>query len=357
MKLYGKDMDRKEILKRIGDISQIGSVKMYEFTDGLARGLRAADVKTPSGIDMSIILDRGLDISSLTYHNIPISWRSVTKETSPYYYDSSGLEWLRTFFGGLLTTCGLDNVGGPCMDEGEELGLHGRISNLASENISSEIKWENDTCAFVVKGTVRQVKVFGEKLELKRTIRTLLDDPRIVIEDEIENIGFSTSPLMLMYHVNIGYPVIDEGAKLLESKAIVRPRDEEAQKGYAAFNEFSKPIKGFKEQVFYHDIEEDGEGNANIAIVNESFNNGAGIGIGLKYSKKTLPHLIQWKQMGEGEYVCGIEPSNCLVGGRAAERKNNALEFIEPGQIIKNRLEFNILASKKDIALFRDQYC
>ncbi len=356
MKIYGKNIQKEELLKRVGDISQVGGVKMYEFTDGLARGIRAADIKTPSGIDMSILLDRGMDISNLTYHNIPISWRSVTRETSPYYYDNRGLEWLRTFFGGFLTTCGLDNIGGPCTDEGEELGLHGRISNLASENISSEIKKEKGNCIVSVKGTVRQVKVFGEKLVLKRAISAFMESPRVIIEDEIENIGFSSSPLMILYHVNIGYPVIDEGAKLLESRAIVKPRDEEAQKGYHAFNEFCPPIKDFKEQVFYHDIEEDDEGNSNIAIVNEGFNNGNGIGLWLKYSKKTLPYLAQWKQMGEGEYVCGIEPTNSFLSGRANERKENGLKFIEPGQIIKNRLEFNVLTSNKDISLFRDKY-
>jgi hypothetical protein len=357
MKLYGKEIGKNELLKRVGDISQIGHIKMYELTDGASRGVRAADLKTPSGIDMSIIMDRGMDISSLTYHNIPISWRSVTRETSPYYYNFSGMEWLRTFFGGLLTTCGLDNIGGPCTDQGEELGLHGRISNLSAERVCQEVKWEGDTYWLQVSGVVRQVKVFGEKLELKRKISAFMDSPKIIIEDEVENIGFNNTPLMILYHINIGYPIIDEGAKLLGSKAKVRPRDREAEKGLGSFNEFSPPVKGFKEQVFFHDIEEDGEGNSNIAIVNEGFNAGSGLGIWLKYSKKTLPNLIQWKQMGEGEYVCGIEPSNSLIRGRAKEREENNLKHLEPGQVEKFKLEINILSSNDEIELFRKEYC
>jgi len=29
--------------------------------------------------------------------------------------------------------------------------------------------------------------------------------------------------------------------------------------------------------------------------------------------------LVQWKMMGRGAYVTGLEPSNCKVGGRAEE--------------------------------------
>jgi hypothetical protein len=61
--------------------------------------------------------------------------------------------------------------------------------------------------------------------------------------------------------------------------------------------------------------------------------------------------------MGEGEYVCGIEPANAFVGGRANERKEKTLKFIKPGQVIKHRLEFNVLTSNKEIAMFRDKYC
>lgn len=357
MKVFGKDLKKEELLKRVGDLSQVGGIKMFEFIEGSARGVRAADIKTPSGIDMTVVLDRGMDISSLTYQNIPISWRSVTRETSPYSYEAAGLEWLRTFFGGLLTTCGLDNIGGPCTDEGEELGLHGRISNLAAERVCHEARWEGDTVCLRLKGAVRQTKVFGEKLELRRQITAYMDSPRIVVEDEIENLGFEPAPMMVLYHINIGYPVIDEGSRLLEAKAVVKPRDEEAEKGLDSHDAFSAPIKGFKEQVFFHDIQEDREGNGNIALVNEGFQDKRGLGIWLRYSKKTLPHLIQWKQMGEGEYVCGIEPSNSLIGGRAAERQAGDLPFIGPGQVIKNRLELTVLGSNDEIAYFKKKFC
>ena len=60
--------------------------------------------------------------------------------------------------------------------------------------------------------------------------------------------------------------------------------------------------------------------------------------------------------MGEGEYVCGIEPANSLVRGRNIERQKKTLKFIKPGEKISYRLEFNILESKKDIDIFRKNF-
>ena len=298
-----------------------------------------------------------MDISYLSYKSIPICWRSATKETSSAYYESRGNEWLRTFYGGLVTTCGLTTIGLASVDNGEELGLHGRIGNISAENIITDGRWEDDTYVMSVQGKIREAKVFGDKLQLERKITTWMDDPRIVIEDTIENIGYSISPLMILYHINIGYPVLDKNSKLLESKAEVTPRGEDAKKGMDNFNRFSSPMKGYNELCYYHDIKADAEGNSNIAIVNEDFNNGEGIGIWLKYNKDNLPYLIQWKQMDMGEYICGIEPCNSFVDGRKAEREKGTLKFIKPGQIINYRIEFNILKSNKDVENFRNRFC
>jgi len=349
MKIFGKDIKKDELNKKIGDISQLGGIKYYEFIDGVSRGVRGIDIKSPCGLDFTVLPDRGIDISSMSYKSIPIAWRSTTRETSPIYYESRGMEWLRTFYGGLLTTCGLSTFGSPSIDNNEEFGLHGRISNIVGERILADGCWEGDRYKMWIQGRVRESRVFGDKLELSRKITTWMDQPVLIIEDVVENIGAQTSPLMILYHVNIGYPVVDKEAELIEPEAKVIARDAEAEKGINNFSKFMEPLRGFSEQVFFHDIKADNEGNGNVAIINESFNNGKGIGIWLKYNKNNLPNLIQWKQMGEGEYVCGIEPGNSYPRGRDIERKEKNIRYIEPGQKINFRLEFNILKDGNDI--------
>jgi len=356
MEVFGREISRKELQQKIGDISQLGGIKYYEFIDGVSRGVRAVDIKSPCGLDFTVLLDRGMDISSLSYKSVPITWRSATRETSPAYYESRGIEWLRTFYGGLITTCGLTTMGPPSVDNGEELGLHGRIANIGAENVLADGCWEGDRYKMWVRGKVREARVFGDKLELSRKITAWMDEPKIIIEDTVENIGSEPSPFMVLYHVNIGFPVVDDGSELLEAKAIVTPRDDEAKDGYADFNKFSSPVRGFKEKVYFHDISADSKGYSNVAIVNEDFNNSSGIGIWMKFKKDTLPLMTQWKQMGMGEYVCGIEPCNSPVGGRKAERESGNLKFIEPGESVDFRLEFNILKSNADIRSFRDSF-
>lgn len=357
MKIFGKELDKEGILKRIGDISQLGGMKCYQFTDGVSKGIRAVDLKCICGIDMTVLIDRAMDISYLSYKSIPVSWKSATRETSSIYYESKGDEIARTFYGGLLTTCGLTYMGYPCIDEGEELSLHGRISNLPAENVCVSGKWESNTYVMEIGGKVRETKVFGDKLELERKITTWIDIPKIVVEDTVINIGSRKSPLMILYHVNIGYPVLDSSSKLLEGPSKVTPMDRWAKKGLGEYSKFSEPTSDFKQQIFFHDIEKDEEGYGNVAIVNPAFNNSEGIGLWLRFSKESLPYLIQCKQMGGGEYFCGIEPANSLIRGRKVEREKGTLKFIEPDEEVKYRLEFNILTSNKDIKDFEDKYC
>jgi hypothetical protein len=356
MEIFGKSISKKEIQQKTGDINQLGGIKYYENIDGVSRGVRAIDIKSPGGLDLTILPDRGMDISSCSYKSIPIAWKSAVRETSPVYYEGRGKEWLRTFYGGLVTTCGLTSMGLPSVDNGEEIGLHGRIANISAESVLADGRWEDDRYLIWVQGKVRETKVYGDKLQLSRKITTWMDEPRLIIEDVVENIGSSTSPLMMLYHVNIGFPVLDRGAELLEARAKVTPRDKEAEKAMESFNKFTDPVQDFAEQVYFHDIEADREGNSNIALANEEFDNGRGIGVWLKFNKDNLPLLTQWKQMGMGEYVCGIEPCNSPVTGRKAAREKGTLKFIEPGQTFGFRLEFNILKSTEDIRAFREKF-
>ena len=357
MEIFGKKLDKNEILKRIGDITQIGEIKHYEFTDGVSKGLRGIDIFCPSGLFMTIVPDRGMDISYLAYKNIPICWRSATNVTSPAYYESRGEEWFRTFFGGLLTTCGLSNTGTSCVDDKKEYGLHGRISNISAEKVNSYGIWENNRYKISTKGKVREASVFGDKLELSRIISVCMDEPRILIQDCVENIGWSNAPILILYHINIGWPVLDISSKLIESSSKVIPVNEtfsnkaDAQDALKKYFSFSEPIHEYREQCFIHDIKPDSSGYSNIALINKDFDNGRGIGVQVKFNKETLPYLVQWKQMGEGEYVCGLEPSNGIYCREEAKKKKT-LVFLEPGEKVFFDFEINILTSNDDIEMF-----
>ncbi len=346
------NFNKREILKYIGDTSQMFGVKDYRLNGGKAEGTRAIDVKNGSGLEFTVLPDRCLDISWITYKGLNLSYISSTGIVSPQYFNERGISFLRSFYAGLLTTCGLMNVGSPCNDNGEELGLHGRISNTPGEEVYCGTKWIEDSPVMKVEGKVREARLFGENLTMQREITCIAGENKIKIADTVENCGFKKQPLMLLYHFNLGYPLLDEGAYLLTPTKEVKARDSEAEKGLGEYNLFQKPTSGYSEQVFYHDLKTDSTGNTFAALINEKIE----IGIVFSFNKNELFNLTEWKQMGESEYVLGIEPCNCNVSGRADARSKSVLEYIEPGEVRKFNIEIEILDGMSEIGKFKSYF-
>jgi hypothetical protein len=290
-----------------------------------------------------------MDIGMATYNGIPLNWYSGTGYVESSYFEPEDFGWLRSFHGGLLTTCGLTYLGKPCVDNGKKLGLHGRISNIPAKNICLNTYWEKDDYILSVKGEAREISVFGENVCLRREITVRTGEPRLFIHDEIENMGYSEVEHMILYHFNLGYPIVDEGSKLISKTKELIPRDKEAELSKEDYNRFTAPIKNFKEKVYYHKMESDKNGFVTTALVNEQFCNGQGIVVYLKYSIKELPFFVEWKMVGEGVYVVGLEPGNCLVEGRDKEREAKRLKYLMPGEIKKYNLELGVINSKKEI--------
>lgn len=326
--LYGRSLNRGELEKRIGHLSQVAGVRMVELQDGVEKGVRAADVRTGSGLRFQISLDRGMDISAAEYKGIPLAWRSPAGDVHPSCYDPRGMGWLRSFPGGLMTGCGLTHAGAPCVDQGEELGLHGRLSNTPATNVGSSAEWIGDTCRFTVGGDIREGALFRDNLVLQRSIEVELGQSTITFRDTVINEGVKTSPLMMLYHINLGWPMIDEGARLLLNAKSSTPRDAEASKGFQEARTISGPIAGYNEQVFYHDLIADEKGFATALLVNNKIQ----LGLFVQFRQKELDRFVQWKMVGEKEYVLGLEPANCQVSGRTKERERGSLQHLEPGE-------------------------
>lgn len=352
--VFGKDYNKGELMRLIGDVSQLAGMKKYELLDGKGRGVRAVDIWTGTGFCFTVILDRGMDISRASYCGKSLCWRSSIGEVHPHFFEPEGLGWLRSFSGGLLATCGLTYCGAPCDDEGEKLGLHGRISHVMADKVSLEEKWEKDDYELSVSGLLRESVIFGENLVLRRKIRTRLGESRLWIHDVVENEGYQRTPFMLLYHINGGFPVVAEGGRLISPSLEVIARDEEAKKGKENYDKFTSPIPGFKEKCYYHKMKEDSSGQVSCALVNENLG-GDGFGFYIKYRKEQLPQFIEWKMMGEGTYVVGMEPANCLVEGRDKERERGSLRFLEPGERKEFELEIGVLSGGEAIDKFRKE--
>lgn len=340
--IYGNDFARWELMKRVGDISQIAGARHSTLKSGRAAGVGSVDVKTGAGLNFTVLPDRGLDIAWADYKGMALGYISKTGVTNPSFYESDGYGFLRGFYGGLLTTCGLTYMGASCVDEGKSLGLHGRISNTPAEDVCVSNEWEQDDFVMKIKGRLRESAVFGEHLVQTREISAKLGENKLIIKDSIENCGFDSQPLMLLYHCNFGYPLLSAETKLILPDGTVKARDQEALKGIDKCKEFSDPVHNYKEQVFYHEFNESDDEKVTACLFNKSLGD-KGIGVYVKYDGKQLPHLVEWKQVGEGEYVVGIEPGTWYPEGRSEARKRGELLFIEPGEKRVFELEIGVV--------------
>jgi hypothetical protein len=332
-KLWGKEYSKEELIPRLGDLSQIASVLPCELADGNERGCKVVLIRNAAGLELTVLTDRGMSIYDLSLRGVPLAFKTAVGPLHPSHCSSKGLDWLSSWPAGLLTPCGLANVGSPCADESGEAGLHGRIASIAARNVSYGGRWTQEgNYELFVEGTVTETSFFGVNLCLRRRISALIDESRFWIEDRVENRGFEAAPLMLLQHINLGFPLIDAGSRLLLPAGVTVARDAEAQAGIGEWMCFAEPQKSYREQVFYHDCQADAENRVRATVHNPEFENGTGIGLYVQYLKSEYPNLVQWKMMKQGTYVCGIEPANCHVAGRSEERKRGTLVMLAGGE-------------------------
>ncbi|MDO9580104.1 MAG: aldose 1-epimerase family protein [Bacteroidales bacterium] len=331
-------MDKHELLKYIGNLSQIGGCRHYTLGEGWGRGMRAIDVNTGSGLQYTVLPDRGMDLSLASFKGTNLVYISCNGETHPSFYESAGAGWLRTFAGGLLTTCGLTHLGPPCTDNGEQLGLHGRYSTIPVRQFADVSDWEGNEYYYKVKGIIEEGSLFGNKLRMEREIASVGGQNMIRIADKITNFGNKKSPYTILYHMNFGYPLLSEVAELVIDPLETLPRDTEAMKGMKEFRSFIKPQAEYSEQVFFHTLKGNQNGEATITLKNRQ----VGIAVNINFNINKLPYVNQWKMMGYGEYVLGIEPSNVLCKSRNILREENALPLLQPDESITNILEISV---------------
>lgn len=350
MKKWNYTVNKQELLKHMGSVSQLGGLKRYTFAEGRAKGIEAVDVATGSGLDFTVLPDRCMDIAWMRYKGVPISYMSKADIAGGAYAEADGMEWLRNFYAGMLTTCGFSNVGGPCREErrifGQQLhGLHGRLANLPAYDVGCSGDWADDGYVMKISGKVRQSAVHGENLVLTRTITAKLGEKKLVIHDEIENEGHVDEPLMLLYHMNFGYPLLDANSRLLANSYAVRGADATAEAELELCKEFHAPMHLRDERCYFHDLCCDEYGMTQIALVNDALE----LGASLRFSIKELPCLTEWKMLSEGEYVVGLEPGNTNPVGRLAAKERGTLEYIAPGEKKEVTIELTILDGADEI--------
>ncbi len=331
---------------RLGRPEQLGGVTAFRYDDGAAMGMRGLLVRTTTGLELEILPDRALDVPRAYFRGTALAWQAPVGIVPSAVYAPAGDAFERSFFGGLVTTCGLTAFGPPGEDRWGRFGQHGHIDHVAAEDVSHRIVTIEGRRELEIRGTMREASLFGAILRLERCWRIGLDASTIELHDRVINEGGTTTPHMLLYHCNAGYPLLDDDSRLEIAQSRVQPRDHVARAGLAEWNRAAAPQGDFAEQVFIVDPIVDSAGYAGALFVNPRLDDGRGLGLRIRWDASTLASLFTWRMLGVRRYVMSVEPANCpTIEGRVAAAERGTLPFLEPGESRSYHLQFEVVCA------------
>ena len=366
--VHGRELSRRELSRRMSRLDAIAGVRLVTLGDGPERGVRALEFRTGTGLDFDVMVDRCMDVGAVRYRGAAIGWQSPTGFRAPWLHDpegEGGLGFLRSFTG-FMNTCGLDHAffmervpaGRYAYPPREAVDqpLHGRAPLTPARLVGYGARWEGDECVLWAEGEVVQAAMFGEDLHLVRRIEARVGGDGFTVEDRVENRGFSRTPHMLLYHVNLGYPLLDEGSEFRAPVERVTWRSHETYRNGVGYRAMPAPQPAdFVEQVHTHAVAAEADGAVPAALVNRRLDlggdgGGPGLAFLIEYDREALPVLLEWQSVREGAYVVGIEPSTAHPGGAALNEEHGLLRHLDHGESRRYRLRFSVVAGASAVA-------
>jgi hypothetical protein len=289
---------------KIGNPEQVCMAQRVQVTDGRANGARQIYVAN-GRLNFVLSESNCLDILRLWHEGTNVGF--VSKNglyTAP-------ADFLHSFPCGMLYTCGLDAIGGV---EGHP--PHGRIHSVPAE--VRELVADEKGVRIVAE--IRDTALFGENLVLRRTIETAAGSDEIKLTDRLQNFAFRDEKYCMLYHVNVGYPFVDDGAKIEGRFVKSLPRTEWAKHEMAKMFDMEPPKDNLEETCYFHQT-----ADGAMSLVNRR--------IGKKFTVKcSLRKFVEWKSRASGDYVIGLEPCTSWLDG---ELKYSVLK---PGKSVTHTL-------------------
>lgn len=228
--------------------------------------------------------DNALDIVWARYKGVNLSFLSKNG------LNDGARDFVGNFEGGFLYTCGMDNVSSCVAGK----PVHGSLHYKKCDNVYAY----EENGVILVCGKVKESALFGKNLVLRRRYRITADS--LTVEDCVENADFRDTEYVLLYHINYGYPFLDECLELEIPALQSEPLTEIAQKRKGEMFRITAPIDGGDEDVYYHTLSK-GE----VRLHNPE----KGITVQMEYDTADFPVTLQWKSMISGDYALGIEPA------------------------------------------------
>ena len=329
------------LLKHLGNIDQIAGVRESQLLRGRGEQIQIAEFYNAAGLRFTVVPDRCMDLFDFSYKGVNLAFQTKNGLTSPQAYIPADSEFAEQWPGGMVVTCGLDNVGNYCCINGEDFPGHGRTGHVPAKYFGARAFWDGDEYVLRARGEMHQTKFFSRHLSLNRTIQTTLNAKSVKIHDVITNHEAQEEPYLLLYHCNFGYPLLQEGTRVQNSKGNMKPLNDPKEDLHL----MQAASDDYQENCF---LTTDLGETACSVIYNEQLELGAFVA----FDTKNLPNLLQWKNLKSHDYAFGIEPCNYWALNREQAGAEGKLASIPAYQSIETHLEIGVLDGLTEIREF-----
>ena len=331
---------KENLLRTLGNIQQIAGITETRLCGGRGEGIRMYQFYNTAGLRFSAIPDRGMDLFDFSYKGMNLSFQSKNGLVSPHAFSAAEGEFTNQWSGGLLCTCGLDNVGGHCVEDGI-YPTHGRMSWMPAEHSGSRAYWDNNDYMLSAHGQVRLAQLYGRNLTLDRTIQTTLYGKSLHIQDKISNWESAQSSFMLLYHCNFGAPLLAPQSLVYTNSKVTIPLNDQSVDPHC----MTAPVDGRGEELYLHSNHPK---RGYAMLMNPDFE----LAVYVSFDSTHLPNMLEWKNMRSGDYVLALEPCNTFAINRSQAAKASKLAILPAFSFIDIDLEIGVLDGTEEIKRF-----
>lgn len=332
-----------QLMKHLGNMDQIAGIRESILTRGCSKGIQLVTFYNAAGLEFSVVPDRCMDLYDFRYKGVNFAFLSKNGLTPPMTPANDKGLFTRHWQGGMMVTCGLDNVGLGCLN----CPTHGSISDTPASQFGTESRWDGDEYILQASGTIQDTLLYGRHLTLRRTIETGLHRKSVILRDVITNHDWADQPYQLLYHFNFGYPLLQADTKAAFTPAQVQPVTELS----SGHRSMLPPEDGRGEELYLHT-------NLTRQACGVLYNERLGLGAYVRWDAAHLPHMLQWKMMKSHDYVTALEP--CNTGGQNREQAlaSGTIAVLPAYSSIKISLELGVLDGADNIQTFlKDNHC
>lgn len=325
--------DLMELRRHYPDLAGYADIRLVTLADGAERGVRVLELRSGGGLELEVIVDRGFDLGRLAVNGVTVSWHSPNGYRAPWLLNPSsdrGQGFLRAN-NGFLSTCGFDHIRQPESDslvdnsaypsDSVDYPLHGHGAHQPARLISYGIEEDGERPYLWCEGEIIQTMQFHGTLKLRRRIEVPLGSTEISMHDRVVNCGPTTMSHMMLYHFNIGHPLVSAGSSIDIPNAQNIWGDGDPLDAYPE----PQSTQANALSIFEVDATEK-MGICNVSTLNKQLE------LCLSFERETLPFFQLLRMTGQGSYGIGLEPCTTGKRSRGAARSADQMLHLKPGE-------------------------